>query len=121
LAARFRNARPGVPRSAIHADKAGLTVTVFNANGSETKTELKWNEVNVVVVYKRDCYGADLLCMGFTTSGGVVEVNEEMEGWAAMTDALPSYLPGVPPTADWWTKVTQPPFATNLITLFSSK
>jgi hypothetical protein len=81
---------------------------------------VKWSEVNGIVAFKRDLYSVDLICMGFTTAEGSVEVNEEMEGWEALTDALPLYLPGTPSPADWWNGVVQPPFAANPTILFTS-
>jgi len=73
----------------ISCDDTGLMLTVFQHDGSATKTEIKWNEV------------------------------EKMDGWERLTDALPQSLPGARPVADWWDKVVQPPFAANPTTLFS--
>lgn len=119
LTARFRAARVGVPRALIRFDGIGMNVTAWHADGSESKTELKWNEVNGVVAYKRDCYTIDLVCMGFATPEGAVEVNEDMDGWAALIDAVPRLLPGTTSKENWWDNVTQPPFAANPTTLFS--
>ena len=97
-----------------------MTVNVWRFNGVQSKTELKWNEVNRVVAYKRDCYAHDLICMGFTTlDDGFIEVNEQDDGWDALIEAVPRLLPGITSKEEWWGKITQPPFATNLTTLFS--
>ncbi len=83
------------------------------------QTELRWSEVSRVVAYKRDCWGIDLLCMAIGTVAGAVEINEEMDGWAALTDALPMLLPGTLDKSQWWQRIAQPPFAANVTTLFS--
>lgn len=119
LAARFRTARQGLPQSLIQFDQTGMTVTARHADGSESKTELKWNEVNGVVAYKRDCFTVDLICLGFTTPDGGVELNEEMDGWEALIDAVPSLVPGTTPKEEWWDKVVDLPFAANPTVLFS--
>lgn len=119
LAARWSNARTGVPRPVIRFDDAGMTLIVWHGDNLETKTELIWNEVNGVVAYKRDCFATDLICMGFTTADGAVELNEGMDGWEALVDAVPSLLPGATSREEWWGKVAQPPFATNPTKLFS--
>ena len=75
--------------------------------------------MNGVVAYKRDCYTVDLMCMGFTTPDGAVEVNEGMDGWNALIDAIPRLLPGTTSKDKWWDKVAQPPFAANPTTLLS--
>jgi len=96
-----------------------MTVTTWYRDGSESKTELKWSEVNGVVAYKRDCLTVDLICMGFTTPDGGVEVNEEMDGWKTLIDAVPCLLLGTTSKEEWWQKVEQPLFAANPTTLFS--
>jgi len=109
----------GIPGPFIQFDQAGLMLTVCHADGSESKTELSWSEVNGIVAYKRDCFAVDLICMGITTPDGAIEVNEEMDGWEALTDAIPTLLPGMTGKKEWWDKVAQPPFAANPTTLFS--
>lgn len=120
LTERVRTARRGLRPATIRCDQSGLTVTVFHRDGSISTTEVKWSEVNGVIAYKRDLYIVDLACLGFTTAEGAVEVNEEMEGWTKITNALPVYLPGTPGRADWWNTVVQQPFAANPTILFSS-
>jgi hypothetical protein len=119
LTARWKNVQMGVPRPVIQFDESGLTLTARHADGSETKTELRWSEVNGVVAYKRDCFALDLICMGFTTGDGAVELNEGMDGWEALIDAVPSLLPGSTSKQEWWGKVAQPPFAPNPTVSFS--
>jgi hypothetical protein len=96
-----------------------MTLIAWHVDDSETKTELRWNEVQGVVAFKRDCFALDLICMDFTTSDGAVELNEKMDGWEALTDALPNLLPGTTSKEKWWGKVAQPPFAANPTILFS--
>jgi len=108
-----------VPRSFIQFDETGLMVTASHTDGSESKTELKWNEVNGVVAYKRDCYTVDLICIGFANPDGAVELDEEMDGWNALIGAVPRLLPGTISKQECWDKVAQPPFAANPTTLLS--
>ena len=56
MAARFRTVREGLPRPLIQFDETEVAFTAWHADGSASKTELAWNEVNGVVAYKRDCY-----------------------------------------------------------------
>lgn len=95
-----------------------MTVTLSYKDGSVSQTRLRWQDVNGVVAYKRDLATVDLICLGFSSPMGGVEVHEEMQGWDALTDALPAYLSGVPSSDQWWGKVAQPPFTTNLTKLY---
>jgi hypothetical protein len=103
----------------ILCGRTGLTVTTRFKDGSTTRAEVLWSEVARIVAFKRDVFAYDMICFGFETAEGCVEVDEEMEGWEEMIDALSSYLPGILGEADWWGKVVQPPFATNPTTLFT--
>ena len=120
LTERVRTTVRGLRPATIQYNETGLTVTAFHHNGSISTTGVKWQEVNCVV-YKRDLYTIDLVCLGFTTAEGTIEVNEQMEGWATVVDAFPLYLPETPNRADWSNKVVQPPFAANPTTLISSR
>jgi hypothetical protein len=97
----------------------GLTVTVPHGDGSISTVSLVWSEVTGVVVYKRDCYGVDLICAGFVTNVGAIEVNEEMKGWTELMNCLPTHLPGAVSETNWWKAVALPPFAANPTTIFS--
>jgi len=57
--------------------------------------------------------------MGFITPDGAVELNEQMDGWNSLIDAVPRILPGTTSKEEWWDKVAQPPFAANPKTLFA--
>ena len=120
LAERWRAARLGVRRGTVRCTSEGLLVTVFQRDGSELITEVKWCELNRVVAFKPDLITVDLVCMVLTTASGTVEIDEEMEGWDTLVDALPKQVPGTLELAEWWHRVAQPAFATNPIVLFSS-
>lgn len=121
LAERWRSALYGARRGTIQVSTDGDTATVFQHDGSARKTSLDWTEVNGVVAYKRDLIIVDLICIGFTTASGTLEVDEEMEGWNALVDALPACLPGTRNRADWWDEVVNPAFAANPTVLFSTR
>jgi hypothetical protein len=119
LAEFWRNSRRGVGHTSIDFDECALTVTTTYSHASESRSRLQWQNVNGVVACKRDLITSDLICVGFSSPDGGIEVNEEMKGWQAFVEVLPTHLPGVPPYAEWWARVAQPPFATNATKLFS--
>lgn len=100
----------------IRCDEIGFAITQTRA--ASPVASLKWNTVKTILAYKRDVYVCDLICLGFTTSDGTIEVNEEMQGWSQLVEKLPNVLPGTPPFSDWWERVAQPPFAPCVRTLF---
>jgi len=102
----------------ISCDESGFAVTLAGSVSSEGAASLKWDEVNTVLAYKRDFYVTDLICLGFTSPAGTIEVDEEMQGWSQLVERLPSLLPGTPPMSDWWERVAKPPFASCVTKLF---
>ena len=102
----------------IRCDESGFAVALGGSVSSEGAASLKWNEVKTVLAYKRDLYATDLICLGFTSPAGTIEVDEEMHGWTQLVERLPSFLPGTPPMPDWWERVAKPPFAACVTKLF---
>jgi hypothetical protein len=108
-----------MPKGAeIRCDKSGFAVTVGGSTSSTGAARLTWNEVKTVLAYKRDIYVTDLICLGFTSPDGTIEVDEEMQGWSQLVEKLPNLLPGTPPMSDWWERVAKPPFSSCVTKLF---
>jgi hypothetical protein len=102
----------------IRCDESGFAVIAGGSVSSVGVGSLKWNEVRTVLAYKRDLYATDLICLGFTSPVGTIEVDEEMQGWQQLVERLPSLLPGTPPLSDWRERVAKPPFASCVTKLF---
>ena len=100
----------------IRCNQAGFVVST--AKSSQPSASLQWRDLNAIVAYKRDLYTVDLICLGFVTANGTIEVHEEMEGWSRLIEELPVRFPGVPPLSDWWERVAKPPFAPSVTKLF---
>ncbi|HEY3928459.1 MAG TPA: hypothetical protein VGL89_08800 [Candidatus Koribacter sp.] len=100
-------------------DSEKLTVSAADGVSSKPDISLRWADVNGVVAFKRDCLSMDQICLTFLATTGGLELNEEMEGWPGLLEALPSMLPVFPRSEEWWENVVQPPFSTNLSRLFS--
>jgi hypothetical protein len=104
----------------IRCHEAGFTVCATESEPlhSLPVSTLRWDDVNAVIAYKRDIFAFDLICLGFGTANGSIEVNEQMHGWSHLIEELPLRLPGTPPFSDWWERVAQPPFAPCVTKLF---
>lgn len=71
----------------------------------------EWKEVTKVFVFKRDCFTVDSIRMLFELNGThILEVSEEMPGWAELVGVVPVYLPGALNQAEWWGAVVDPTF-----------
>lgn len=96
----------------------GFTITPIS-DSSESPISLEWDSVVEAIAFKRDLFSTDRVCIVFRlTSGSEVEVHEEMKGWVALCDALPSNLSGSPALTAWFMEITTPAFAPNPTLLF---
>ena len=78
------------------------------------------NEIESIKVFKRDLVTEDLICMEFTTENSSYELNEEMKAWNDFVETLPDVLTNCERVEKWFSKVTQTPFETNEIEIYSS-
>src|SRR6185295_2147472 len=93
-------------------DAAGINVAGKRPTSASIHF-IAWSNIVRVVAFKRDLLTVDCICLAFATADGMTtEVNEEMEGWEALTDALPKYLPGGKGWSEYFTQVAFPAFAT---------
>ncbi|MFO0812521.1 MAG: hypothetical protein U0796_04850 [Gemmatales bacterium] len=103
---------------ALSFDAAGITVT-RKRPASEPAYFVAWSNIVRVVAFKRDLFTVDCICLAFAMADGMTtEVNEEMEGWEALAEALPEYLPGSKIWSECFSQVAFPAFATNETVMF---
>jgi len=115
---RLRNLGPEPRPPVVEVGESGFKLSIFRQDGSIQTIELKWQDIQQAVAYKRDVFAYDLICIEFITAEWGVEINERMEGWGEMTSALPNYLPGITDCWEWWNAILQPPFAANPTVIF---
>lgn len=107
LAWRQRNVRR------VTADADGFAVS---NRGTECGTA--WRDVSRVTALKRDLITIDLLCLFIESRDGMIEINEEMDGYAGFEAHL---IDALALTIDWKLAVLFPPFETNAATIFERR
>jgi hypothetical protein len=99
-------------------DATGITVSRRRPT-FEPSHSIAWNDIVRVVAFKRDWLTVDCICLAIaTTDGTTTEVNEEMEGWEALTGALPKHLAGSKDWTECFSQVAFPAFATKETVIF---
>lgn len=86
----------------------------YSIDGIEKK--VSWNEIDKIIAYKKDLFTTDLVCVDITHNTTIITLTEELVGWDIFVKTMGEKLPLIDP--DWEWKVIQPPFETNLITIF---
>jgi hypothetical protein len=93
----------------------------FSFVGAE-KTTLRWADISRVIAFKRDRLTTDLLCLAFEAlslpPGVVLEVNEEVSGFADLVDQMIEHLEVVP---DWRRRALVPAFARSTTVIFGPR
>ncbi|MET0250997.1 MAG: hypothetical protein ABW203_02360 [Novosphingobium sp.] len=88
----------------------------FRLRHGSHSASVGWAQIERIVAYKRDLFTYDLLCLLIQTTAGIVEIHEDMEGYAtveaAMADALQL-------GSEWKLAVLFPAFAGNPTTIFA--
>ena len=77
----------------------------------ERTAEIPWESIESVYVYKQDLVIVDRIATIIKIDGDLeIEINEEMEGWKPLVDAMPQHLPNCRDFADWFMDVAFPAF-----------
>lgn len=114
-----REGRTGTTYTVAH-DTGGLQLTWRTLENDEGQSSFTWDQVQNVLVYKRDLHVVDLVCVVFVLAGAeAVEVHEEMAGWQRLVESLPKLLPGALPFAEWWPSVAVPAFAPSTRVIYT--
>jgi hypothetical protein len=102
----------------LSIDATGISVSRRRPTFAHLHT-IAWSDIVRVVAFKRDCLTVDCICLAIaTTDGTTAEVNEEMEGWETLTEALPNYLDGSKDWSECFSRVAFPAFAINETVIF---
>jgi hypothetical protein len=94
-------------------------VTILDLREPEAvPRRLSWAEIDRLTLFKADLFVVDLICLHIESSAGTIELDEEMEGWNALMDALPHFLSGCKNVEQWFLDVAVPAFAPNLTEIY---
>ncbi|MGA7256417.1 MAG: hypothetical protein WBX09_07215 [Terracidiphilus sp.] len=116
-----RQRRIELHRAAIEVDDAALRRTAQFTDGSTKSVRMEWNRISRVGAFRCDNGAAGLICMAVTDPANEVILDERMEGWASLTDALAEFLPGVQPASGWQRRVIEPQSSANWTVLFTAQ
>lgn len=82
---------------------------------------MEWTGIKRVGAFRCDDGAAGLVCIAVTDPANVVILDERMEGWNSLADALAEHLPGIPPVSGWRPRVAQTQASANWTVLFKAQ
>lgn len=74
-----------------------------------------WDDIRSIRAYKWNLFAYDLICLGFETDTGSVEISEEDDGYQELQQALETKFPSA---VGYHMKVAVPAFETNEMIIF---
>jgi hypothetical protein len=81
-----------------------------------SRTAIDWADVQEIQTYKIDLWSYDVICLAFRVADQWYECSEEDHGFSELFQVLSLRYPSIDP--DWYSRVMQPPFASNLRVLW---
>jgi hypothetical protein len=106
----------------ISTGESGIVIQSVPESAKPIRREVPWHAISRIMVFKRDLYVHDLICMLIEVPGdGVLEVNEDMEGWKNLTSDLPRFLPSAMAPEAWFSKVAFPAFEVSPVMIYIRK
>lgn len=73
--------------------------------GQPVSKKIRWESLRRAVAIKRQSRSADQVSLVLEDSDGIIEVNEDMQGWGELLEQLPKRLPGFPTASSMLRKV----------------
>jgi hypothetical protein len=105
------------PPHRIEIRDDGFEVT----DGAKKISGMRWDDISRVAAFKRDCFSVDMICISLSDGTWEIEVNEDLEGWKALLNALAQNVSNFPPYEQWFMQIAQPPFATNFTLIYQRR
>jgi hypothetical protein len=100
-------------RCSIHFDADSVVITDLRDPEREP-VHWQWVEVERLILFKCDLLTTDSICLRVDLADDCwIALDEEMEGWNALVEALPRHLRGCQRLDQWFSQVAFPAFATN--------
>lgn len=85
----------------IRTDGARLHRTAEFTDGSTRSVEMDWPSVRRVAALRRDVLTQPVLCVAISDPANVVVLDESMEGWQGLIEALPQRVAAELSFTDW--------------------
>lgn len=117
----YLNKKRAAPqRVEVSPDTRGITVNWSDSAGVAGQRSIAWGEISRIVVFKRDLYAHDVICMLIESRNkSVFELDETTPGWERLISALSDYMPSVTPFEEWSVKVAFPAFEASPVTIYT--
>jgi hypothetical protein len=107
--------------AAILVDESRLQRIAQFTDGTARGVEMQWSEVKRVAAFRRDVLTEPVLCVAISDPAKIVVLDESMEGWQPLLEAIPRHLTESPTFAAWREGIGHESTESHWAVLFSSE
>jgi hypothetical protein len=98
--------RIALDRAEIQADASEVRRTAHFTDGSIRTLAINWANVKRIVAFRRDVLTAPVASVAISDPNNVVVLDEQMLGWPALVEALPTQIALTPTYPEWLTEAS---------------
>ena len=91
-------------RAQIETDASRLRRTAHFTDGSIRTLTINWADVTRVVAFRRDVVTTPVTAIAVSDANNIVVLDEPMQGWAALLEAVSARIALAPTFSDWLTQ-----------------
>ena len=108
-------------RGVIRTDGLRLQRTAEFTNGSTCTVHIQWSEVRRVAAFRRDVLTQPVICVAISDPANLVVVDECMEGWQSLLDALAQSVAPAPSFTEWRSNIRSDDADSHWTALFQAQ
>jgi hypothetical protein len=108
-------------RAEIQADASQLRRTAHFTDGSIRTLAINWADIQRIAAFRRDVLTSPVASVAISDPDNIVVLDEQMNGWPALVEALPTQIALAPTYPEWLTQAsTDEPHSSHWTILFKS-
>jgi hypothetical protein len=111
--------RIALDRAEIQADASQLRRTAHFTDGSISTLSINWADIQRIAAFRRDVLTSPVASVAISDPDNIVVLDEQMHGWPALVEALPTRIALTPTYPEWLTQAgTDDPHSSHWTILF---
>jgi hypothetical protein len=108
-------------RAEIQADASQFRRTAHFTDGSIRTLAINWADIQRIAAFRRDVLTSPVVSVAISDPDNIVVLDEQMHGWPALVEALPTQIALAPTYPEWLTQAaTDDPHSSHWTILFKA-
>ena len=87
--------------ASVRTDESSLQRTAAFTDGTTGVVAMQWDQVRRIAAFRRDVMTEPTLCIAISDPANIIVLDESMEGWHSLLEAMPRHLTAAPGFNEW--------------------